>query len=119
MRDGNDSPMTVLGYSNGPGYRNGERPDFDEVDPQDPDYRQESAVGLWSATHSGEDVPVYAQGAGSAAIYGVFEQNAIFHAVVQAIVPMRETAERVAGEGAMPEWRRVTCAYREDSSKDC
>ncbi|NBD95255.1 MAG: alkaline phosphatase [Gammaproteobacteria bacterium] len=119
MRDESDEPVTVLGYSNGPGYRDGERPDFDRVDPQDPDYLQESAVGLWSATHSGEDVPVYAQGPGAAAIYGVFEQNVIFHAIVQAVAAMQETAESLAGEDALPEWRRVTCAYREDASKDC
>lgn len=119
MRDENDVPMTVLGYSNGPGYRDGERPDFSEVDPQDPDYLQESAVGLWSATHSGEDVPVYAQGPGAAAIYGVFEQNIIFHAILQALPPLRDTAESVAGEHGLPDWKRLLCAAQASSSKDC
>jgi len=119
MRDGNDKPMTVLGYSNGPGYRNGKRPDFDKVDPKDPDYLQESAVGLWSATHSGEDVPVYAQGPGAEAIYGVFEQNAIFHAIVQALPPLHETARSLAGEDGLPDYQALSCRFQALSSRDC
>lgn len=119
MRDENDKPVTVLGYSNGPGYRDGERPDFDEVDPKDPDYLQESAVGLWSATHSGEDVPVYAQGAGADVIYGVIEQNAIFHAIVQSLPPLRGAAESLAGESGLPEWKQLVCASQDASPKDC
>ncbi|NBB92543.1 MAG: alkaline phosphatase [Gammaproteobacteria bacterium] len=119
MRDENDRPMTVLGYANGPGYRDGRRPDFQEVDPQDPDYLQESAVGLWSATHSGEDVPVYAQGPGAAALYGVFEQNVLFHAIVQAVGPMRETADSLAGEDGLPDFGRLICRVQESPAKDC
>jgi len=119
MRDEDDVPMTVLGYSNGPGYRDGGRPDFSQVDPQDPDYLQESAVGLWSATHAGEDVPVYAQGPGAAALFGVFEQNAIFHTIVQAMPPLRHQAESVVGEDGLPDWERLLCVAQEASSKDC
>ncbi len=119
MRDENDRPMTVLGYANGPGYRGGERPDFDEMDPLDPDYLQESAVGLWSATHAGEDVPVYAQGPGAEAIYGVFEQNVIFHVIVQALPPLRERAGSLAGEGGLPDWQRLVCQAQDDDSTDC
>lgn len=116
MRDEDDRPVTVLGYANGPGYRGGQRPDFDEVDPLDPDYVQESAVGVWSATHSGEDVPVYAQGPGAGVIYGVFEQNAIYHAIVQALSPLREEAESLTDEDGLPDW---VCLVQGDSSKDC
>lgn len=119
MRDENDEPVTVLGYSNGPGYRDGQRPDFEQVDPQDPDYRQESAVGLWSATHSGEDVPVYAQGPGAETVYGVFEQNAIFHAIVQAVAPLRQSAESLAGENGLPDFEALNCRLQEPASKDC
>ncbi len=119
MRDENDRPMTVLGYANGPGYRGGERPDFEEVDPTDPDYRQESAVGLWSATHAGEDVPVYAQGPGAPVLHGVFEQNTIFHAIVQAVRPLQEQAEMLAAEDGLPDFRRLSCRFQESASKDC
>src|SRR5699024_10923365 len=103
MRDENDQPITVLGYSSGPGYRGGQRPDFSEVNPQDPDYLQEATVGVWSGMHSGEDVPVYAQGPGAAAVYGVFEQNSIFHNIVQALAPMRQAADALAGEDGLPD----------------
>lgn len=119
MRDDNDRPMTVLGYSNGPGYRNGERPDFDEVDPHDPDYRQESAVGLWSATHSGEDVPVYAEGPGAAVLFGVFEQNVIFHTIVQAMTPLRETTESLVGGDGLPDFQKLVCRAQESEANDC
>ncbi|RFF26665.1 MULTISPECIES: alkaline phosphatase [unclassified Wenzhouxiangella] len=109
MRDEGDKPMTVLGYANGPGYRDGQRPDFSEVDPQNPDYLQESAVGVWSATHAGEDVPVYAQGPGAGAIHGVFEQNVLFHVIAQALPPLREKAGLLAGEDGLPDWQRLVC----------
>lgn len=119
MRDENDRPITVLGYANGPGYRGGKRPDFEEVDPSAPDYLQESAVGLWSATHAGEDVPVYAQGPGAEVVHGVFEQNAVFHAIVEAMAPLRETAEALSGEGVLPDFDRLACRAQASSAKDC
>lgn len=119
MRDDDGLPMTVLGYANGPGYRDGKRPDFSRVDPRDPDYRQESAVGVWSATHSGVDVPVYAQGPGAEAIYGVFEQNAVFHTIVEAMPPLRHAAETLAGENGLPDFQRLTCRAQSSASKDC
>lgn len=107
MRDEGGRPMTVLGYSNGPGYRGGERPDFDVVDPEEPDFLQESAVGLWSGTHSGEDVPVYATGPGAAVLFGVIEQNVIFHVIAQAVKAIEETAKAVEGEEGLPDWKRA------------
>lgn len=107
MRDEGGRPLTVLGYANGPGYRGGERPDFDVVDPEEPDYLQESAVGLWSATHAGEDVPVYATGPGAAVLFGVIEQNVIFHVIAQAVEGIGETAEALEGEEGLPDWKRT------------
>jgi len=119
MRDDNDRPLTVLGYANGPGYRGGRRPDFDKVDPEDPDFLQESAVGLWSATHSGEDVPVYAQGPGAGVIHGVFEQNVVFHAIVQAVPELAEAAETIGGDDGLPAWSKLLCMVQTGSGQDC
>ncbi|WP_376696996.1 alkaline phosphatase [Wenzhouxiangella sp. EGI_FJ10305] len=119
MRDEDGLPMTVLGYSNGSGYRGGQRPDFDEVDPLDPDYLQEAAVGIWSATHSGVDVPVYAQGPGAEVVHGVFEQNAIFHAIVQALPFLSEKSQMLAGESGLPDFGKLLCSLQESGSEDC
>ena len=120
MRDQDDRPMTVLGYANGPGYRGGKCPDFDEVDPADPDFLQESAVGLLSATHSGVDVPVYAQGPGAEVIYGVLEQNALFHVMLQALPPLRDAAGQLTGDGEhLPDHDRLTCLFQSEPGGDC
>ena len=112
--------MTILGYANGPGYRGGKRPDFDEADPTDPDYLQESAVGLWSATHSGVDVPVYAQGPGAEVVYGVLEQNALFHVIVQALPRLRDASRQLTGEGEhLPDHDRLACSFQSESGQDC
>ena len=105
--DDDERPMTTLRYYDGPGFRGSERPDYDNVDPQDPDFRQESAVGLWSATHSGEDVPIYATGPGATVLHGTLEQNVIFHAMLQANASLRELAEELADEDGLPDWRRL------------
>ena len=120
MRDQDDRPMTVLGYANGPGYRAGNRPDFDEVDPADPDFLQESAVGLWSSTHSGVDIPVYAQGPGAEVIYGVLEQNALFHVMLQALPPLRDASGQLTGEGELlPDHDRLACLFKPKAAEDC
>jgi len=119
LRDGDGKPVTVLGYANGPGYRAGERPDFDQIDPSDPDYLQESAVGLWSGTHSGEDVPLYAQGPGAAVFYGVIEQNAVFHAIAQALPALADAAARLQGDDGMPDREQLRCLRQLESDQDC
>ncbi len=74
-RDG--VPYTILGYQNGPGYRGAARVDpitdpfpgqsgRPGAGPNDSEYRQEAAVPLASETHAGEDVALFAIGAGSA-----------------------------------------------------
>jgi alkaline phosphatase len=98
-------PMTTLRYFDGPGYRGSERPDYDKVDPTDPDFRQEAAIGLRSATHSGEDVPVYATGPGAEVLHGVFEQNVIFHALLQAHPRLPPLVEQLVDDDGLPNWR--------------
>jgi alkaline phosphatase len=105
--DNDGQPMTTLRYYDGPGYRGGERVDYDAADPGDPDFRQESAIGLRSATHSGEDVPVYATGPGAAVLHGTLEQNVIFHALLQANPSLHELAEQLADDKGLPDWQRL------------
>lgn len=94
--DRNGVPYTVLGYSNGPGYRGASR-----VDPRSdpfpgrsgaiPDgpwhqaYFQEAAVPLTSETHSGEDVAIYAIGPGAELVRGTVKNTHIFHVMKTAL----------------------------------
>jgi alkaline phosphatase len=82
-------PYTTLGYMNGPGAvrtpGQNERPDLSNVDTTHPDFHQQALVPLAAETHGGEDVPVYAWGAGSEAVSGTLEQNAIFHILFRAL----------------------------------
>jgi alkaline phosphatase len=84
--DANGAPYTILGYLNGPGYRNGPRVDprtdpFKGMGgaavrgPSDPNYVQEAAVPLGSETHSGEDVALYAIGAGASLVNGTVRNS--------------------------------------------
>jgi alkaline phosphatase len=106
-------PYTTLSYANGPGYtgrsdRQAEgakrhrhdfsamaairagRPDLRTLDPTDPDYLQEATVPLKDETHGGEDVPVYAAGAGAGAFRGSLEQHVLFHLMVQSTPRLRQ-----------------------------
>jgi alkaline phosphatase len=108
LRDAIGRPFTTLGYANGPGYtgaspeqpegakryphlptgyqgiRRG-RPDLTRVDTTAPDYLQEATVPARNDTHSGEDVPIYAGGAGAQLFHGVQEQSFVYHAIVEAL----------------------------------
>jgi len=66
-------PYTTVGYQNGPGAVTGERgmPDTGVA------ARQQSLVPFYSETHGGEDVPLYATGAGAEQVHGVIEQNVV------------------------------------------
>lgn len=106
-------PYTTLSYANGPGYSGASdrqpegakryrhefnamapiragRPDPGTVDPADPDFMQEASVPLKDETHGGEDVPVYATGAGAAAFRGSLEQHVLFHLMLQSTPRLRE-----------------------------
>ncbi|KAK2912834.1 alkaline phosphatase, tissue-nonspecific isozyme isoform X1 [Channa argus] len=79
-------PYTTLMYGNGPGHKiiNGTRPDIRNVNTKNKEYVQLSAVPTESATHSGEDVVVLAQGPMAHLFQGVQEQNYIAHAMAYA-----------------------------------
>jgi alkaline phosphatase len=105
-------PYTTLGYANGPGYPGASdqqpagpkhvdhnpakvsphsgRPDLRKVDTTAPDYLQEATIPLSSETHGGEDVGIWAHGAGAEAVRGTVEQNVIFHFLLQASPRLRE-----------------------------
>ena len=72
-------PYTTLGYANGPGAIKGARPDPSTDDLMAPNYRQQATYPLYSETHGGDDVPIYAIGPMSDYLEGVVEQNYIFH----------------------------------------
>ncbi|WP_241761223.1 alkaline phosphatase [Erythrobacter sp. NAP1] len=71
-----EKPYTTLGYGNGPGSIAGEaeRP----IPETGVAARQQSTVPLYSETHAGEDVALYAQGPGADKARGVIEQNVIY-----------------------------------------
>lgn len=83
--DLNKLPFTTLGYANGEGYVGGARPNLTQERVTAPDYKQESAVPLADETHGGEDVGIFATGAGSHLIHGVMEENWIFYAMKEAL----------------------------------
>lgn len=106
-RDVDGRPFTTLNYINGPGYRDGERPDLEAGEAQDPDYKQETVFGVSQSTHGGEDVPVYATGPGAEALYGSIEQHLIFHVLLQAQPELRTLAESITGDDGLPSWARL------------
>ncbi|XP_045103302.1 alkaline phosphatase-like isoform X2 [Portunus trituberculatus] len=80
-------PYSTLLYGNGPGYRihtPGNRPDPSRQDMGDVNYRQDAAVPLSSAAHSGDDVGLWATGPHAHLFTGVHEQNYIAHALAYA-----------------------------------
>jgi alkaline phosphatase len=94
--DRNGVPYTLLGYSNGPGYRGAARVDprsdvfkgLGGVTPTGPShtaYLQEAAVPLGSETHSGEDVAIYAIGPGAELVRGTVKNTHIFHVIKKAL----------------------------------
>ena len=85
-KDDQGKPYTTLSYANGPGYVNGDsRPDLSHVDVTTPDYKQAAMIPLYSETHSGEDVAIFATGAGSQLVHGTIEQNVIYHIMRHAL----------------------------------
>lgn len=96
-----DLPYTTLGYGNGPGHHAiadsdsadavydeevnlAGRADLTDVDTTLAGFHPETLVPLSSETHGGEDVAIYAIGAGSDLIRGVMEQHVIFHVMMAA-----------------------------------
>ena len=89
VRDTQGLPFTTLNYSNGPGFRPRSaelnRPDLNKVDTTAVDFLQEATVPLGAETHGGEDVAIYAHGAGGQFVRGVMEQNWLFHVMREAL----------------------------------
>jgi alkaline phosphatase len=83
--DKNNQSFTTLGYANVRGYVGGTRPNLKQESVTNPDYKQEATVPLSDETHGGEDVAIFANGAGSDLIKGVMEQNWIFYAMKDAL----------------------------------
>ncbi|ENM5739963.1 alkaline phosphatase [Vibrio mimicus] len=85
--DSNGMPYTTLGYANGPGFGSvndsvnldANRPNLNQNDVTDVNYRQEATVPMGGETHAGEDVAVYAKGPGAHLVTGSVEQNMLFH----------------------------------------
>lgn len=75
-------PYTTLGYGNGPGAvtNRAERP----VPETGVAAQQQSTVPLYSETHGGEDVALYATGPGSDRARGVIEQNVVYDIIRKA-----------------------------------
>lgn len=99
-RDHRGRPYTTIGYANGRGYASlevggetrygfpiaaGRQDDLSSVDTTDQGFHQEALVGLIAETHGGEDVPLYAYGAGSTLVGGTMEQNEIYHVIRAAL----------------------------------
>lgn len=84
-------PYTTLGYQNGPGAITAwprPAPSNDPKAPQQalvPTGDTFNGAGTPSETHGGEDVPLYAIGAGSDGVKGVIEQNRIFNIIMSAL----------------------------------
>lgn len=90
-------PFTVAGYLNGPGHRKGmKRVDPCEdthegwggrpvTGPNDPNYLQETAVPLAWETHAGEDVVIYAAGAGADLVRGTVKNTFVFEVMLEAL----------------------------------
>jgi alkaline phosphatase len=93
--DSNGVPYTTLVYGNGPGYRPSRvdpyldpfpgRGGVIPAGPSHPAYFQEAAVPLGSETHSGEDVGIYAIGAGADLVRGTVKNSFIFRVMAKAL----------------------------------
>lgn len=80
-------PYTTLSYANGPGARivpatettRAGRPFVTDEEAITKDYRQQATVPLFSETHGGQDVAIYAIGPGAHYLSGVNEQTIIYY----------------------------------------
>ncbi|MGB7068640.1 MAG: alkaline phosphatase [Pyrinomonadaceae bacterium] len=82
--DRDKRPYTTLGYTNGTGYRAGDRPVLTQDEVTNPNFKQEATVPTTAETHGGEDVAIYAIGVNAHLIRGSMEQNWIFHVMSDA-----------------------------------
>ncbi len=84
--DVNGKRYTTLAYQNGTGaVKTSPRPDVDENESLDPDYKQQALVARESESHGGEDVAIFAIGPGANLVHGVMEENWIFQVMREAL----------------------------------
>ncbi|MFZ9036120.1 MAG: alkaline phosphatase [Francisellaceae bacterium] len=84
QKDNNGNAYTTLTYTTGSG--DGTHPDgLNNKTAQNDDYRQKANIPLGSATHSGEDVVILAQGPGASLFQGIVENYFIFHVINEAL----------------------------------
>jgi alkaline phosphatase len=102
--DADGQPYTTLAYINGPGFRPDGPPNYAVTNPAAANFKQEALRPMSNASHSGEDVPVYATGPGSQLVSGVMEQNVLFHIMVQSVPLLADTAEALKGPDGLPQW---------------
>ncbi|MDO8900159.1 MAG: alkaline phosphatase [Phenylobacterium sp.] len=84
---GDGRPLPILVYSTGPGGPEAEegRPSLEGVDVTAIDHVRQAGVRLGSAAHTGEDVPVYADGPGAYLITGSMDQPYLFQVMRHAL----------------------------------
>jgi alkaline phosphatase len=78
-------PYTTLGYANGSGAVQGERPDLSSVDTTADDYKQQALVPFDSESHGGEDVAIFARGPQAYLFQGTMEENATYFVMARAL----------------------------------
>ncbi|XP_062558478.1 membrane-bound alkaline phosphatase-like [Armigeres subalbatus] len=83
-------PYTTINYANGLGYHvhmdsvNGGRKNISEMDTSGDEFRFPATAPLYSETHAGEDVAVFASGPWSHLFTGTYEQNTLPHMMAYA-----------------------------------
>ncbi len=60
------------------------RPDPSAIDPQSPEFRNQSLIPTRFSFHTGEDVPVFADGPSAHLVRGAIEENTLFHIMAYA-----------------------------------
>lgn len=78
-------PYTTLGYHNGPGVFEGERPHLTHEQATDVNYQQQALIPTSSETHGGEDVALFGIGPWAHLVSGTMEQNVVFHIMKHAL----------------------------------
>lgn len=75
---------TTLGYLNGSGAIDGERPEITQEEALDPKFKQQALVPMSGETHGGEDVAIFATGVNAHFFRGSMEENWIFYVIADA-----------------------------------
>ena len=87
-------PYTTLGYHNGKGAFEGERPALTDAEAESEDHMQQAAIPTRSETHGGEDVALFAVGPWAHLATGTMEQNVVFHIIDHALDLRKRAAQK-------------------------